>query len=200
MQKMLKYPIDPLAHHRSLDVRIYEKEQPDRIDKSRNYLRKTIDACGLSRPKIIELGCGALDISGFFAGEADVTGIECNQKYQEVNRVRNPKCLFICDDINNVEPMGCDILVACESLEHLSDPITIMERWMPLAQYALISHPIDEALNYPYDSEHTWSFTHDDFIMWFYRSSYIALEAVTFRNWDFNIIIGYGKKNADTRS
>src|SRR5213079_2255995 len=39
-------------------------------------------------------------------------------------------------------PQECDILILCEILEHLPDPMALCARWMPHAKACLISSPL----------------------------------------------------------
>lgn len=198
MYKLLNAPIDPLDHHKSLFTRVYENQQKDRILRSRNYLARAIKLIDNERPRILELGCGALDISGFFSNRTEVTGIECNSRYIDLIEKRHKNASMICGDVHKVAPVECDILVACEILEHLTDPVGVMAKFMPLAKYAVISHPINEPIDFD-DTEHVWSFSEDDFKAWFDNNSFKLLGSEQFQNWDFKIILGIGERDADSR-
>ena len=57
----------------------------NRIERSRDYLT----TCSTDeRLRIIELGCGTLDISGPFSDENEVWGMECNIAASDTERVR----------------------------------------------------------------------------------------------------------------
>lgn len=196
MEKMLHGPVDPLDYHANLFTRIYFDEQRHRVMKSREYLSMAFDLCEKDRPDIIELGCGALDISGAFSDKTKVTGIECNPQYSEIKEMRYPEVNLIVGDVNQMEGSSCDILVACEILEHLVDPNAVMDKFMPLANYAVVSHPIDEP-PYNRETEHHWSFSENDFLLWFERQSYCLLHKEQFHNGNLTIIIGVGAKKIE---
>ncbi len=186
---------DRLAYHAGLEPRVYARIQAHRVAKSRRYLKRAINACQGKRPSIWEIGCAALDISGPFSDVAGVGGIECNGAYVTVAKARYPNAIMITGDAEMIAPDAFDILVACEILEHMVDPMATMSRLMPRCSYAVISHPINEPDGIP-NTEHYWTFTYDDFKNWFTGNGFSLLKSEVFRNGCFDLAIGLGKKNA----
>ena len=96
-----------------------------------------------------------------------VLGVDANKKAIEKARERFPAALFSSASIADVPPRQCHLLILCEVLEHLADPMAIVRAWLPLVKYAVISFPLNESelFNNGYDlsaGEHQWSFTAED--------------------------------------
>lgn len=163
------------------DAPEFDKGQPGRIDLARFLVEKILWKDLRRRPlKIVELGCGAGDISGPYGegwpyitprGAIDTTGIEVHgydvvpiaeQKCHE----RWPHMQFHLGKVEEQEPQDCDILIMCEFLEHVADPIRIAREWMPRARWAIIGHPLNEP-DPPYEFGHCWSYTEEDWLNWF---------------------------------
>lgn len=157
--------------HTGRQVRVYLEDglQRSRIELAREVLKRIIGQLSESddahRPKhIVELGCGACDITGFFSWGHKVEAYECslsgvayvkqNWKWVDLRPM----------DFVKAEPVACDVLVACEVLEHLADPLALLAKWLPLAKYALISSPLKGDREGDLSGgEHVWSFDEDDF-------------------------------------
>ena len=153
-----------LEVHRSIPVRVYEDDvhHGPRVKKAREWVAR----CG---PRsIVELGCGAGDVSGPFSDQSClVMGFDINEKAVEKARERFPSANYHCMDFATVEPGGCDLLVMCEVLEHLADPLAVATRWLPRARHAVISFPLNESELFRNGvdlsaGEHQWSFTAED--------------------------------------
>jgi len=167
--------LDRVGLHEHREARIYSRQQWFRVRKSRPYIKKAIRLCG-NRPIIFEFGCAALSLSGKYSSIADVYGVDCNRGYIPIVESRYPDCKLIIDAVETFTPEKVDILVLCEILEHLVDPMGLLKRLLPLARYAIISHPIDEAIT-PNRSinQHYWSFSEEDLDRWFYENNYRIL-------------------------
>src|ERR1035438_5676234 len=103
-----------IAVHSNIAPRVYAGSDvhAKRIEQSRDY----VTAClgGRKGCRIIELGCGTLDISGPFSDDNEVWGMDCNESAAGVATMRWPKArLNLC----SLQPESCDVLVLCEFLE-----------------------------------------------------------------------------------
>lgn len=169
-------------HLKRNDAPEFDQGQPGRIDLARFLIEKILLKDLRRRPlRIVELGCGAGDVSGPFSlndmmyvsprGAIDtygieVVGIDVVPIAKEKCAARWPDMKFILSAVEDVEPMDCDILVMTEFLEHVADPISIASRWMSRAKWAVVGHPLNEP-DPPYEHGHAWSYTMEDFHRWF---------------------------------
>jgi len=159
----------------------FDVGQPDRIKLARVLLNRSITR--LETPgqalKIVELGCGAGDVTGPWAGTHDVIGIDVVPQSQIECNTRWPDMTFMLRPVEEVCPIECDILVMTEFLEHVSDPVTITREWMRLAKEAIIGHPLDEP-DPPFEGGHFWSYDLEDFDAWFTANGYTIVEKFIF--------------------
>jgi hypothetical protein len=166
----------------------FDKGQPGRIALARFLVDKILDKNLTRRPlTFVELGCGAGDITGPYSkarakvltldeatGETQIQldrgitvhGYDVVPMAQETCARRWPAMEFHLGRVEDAEPIECDLLVMCEFLEHVDDPITIVNRWLPLAKWAIIGHPLNEP-SPPYETGHIWSYTRTDWESWF---------------------------------
>jgi len=192
--------LDRVALHQQNPPRIYARTQWNRVFKTRIFVKEAIRLCG-GHPILFEIGCAALDISGKYSSRATVIGVDCNTGYIPIVKEKHPDCGFILHDVETFVPDKVDILVMCEILEHIVDPKGLTRRLMPMAKYAVISHPIDDqlSLNEP-RTDHYWSFNGDDFNSWFYDNNYtivLVRNLMTFRNGGgFHHRLAIGRNNA----
>jgi trans-aconitate methyltransferase len=126
----------------------------------------TTAALGGRSGQIIELGCGSGDISGFFSDSYDVLGVDVVLAARDACAKRWPNMEFRLRSIESIPPRECDVLILTEILEHLAEPLKIVETWLPLAKTAVIGHPLC-----PPDKEvergHCWSYDYNDWTNWF---------------------------------
>jgi SAM-dependent methyltransferase len=168
-------------HLKRNDAPEFDQGQPGRVDLARFLIEKILVKDLLRRPlRIVELGCGAGDVSGPFSkhgslyttrGEIpldgiEVVGIDVVPVAKEKCNARWPDMEFILADVQDVEPIDTDILVMTEFLEHLADPLAVARAWMPRTKWAVIGHPLNEP-DPPYEHGHSWSYDMDDFLGWF---------------------------------
>lgn len=163
------------------DAPEFDQGQPGRIDLARFLVEKILIKDLTRRPlRLVELGCGAGDITGPYSqgqvftgprGEVNTAGIEVHG--YDVVPVAKQKCAarwplmqFHLGPVEEQEPIDCDVLVMCEFLEHVADPISIAKAWMPHARWAIIGHPLDEP-DPPYEHGHCWSYSEEDWLNWF---------------------------------
>jgi 2-polyprenyl-3-methyl-5-hydroxy-6-metoxy-1,4-benzoquinol methylase len=191
--EQLKYrPDNSLKTHQEGQARIYTRtSQLARIRLSREYLKLALGLC--ERPKkICEVGCGTMDISGPFAEKYDVIGIDCNLKCVPIIQQRHPKASFEAHDLSVFAGVDCDVLVACEVLEHVLQPIELMKRLMPKAKTVVISHPLNEVDNRK-NNEHYWRYSRQDFKAWFSDNNFELVKAKAFQNGCYYSIVGVGR-------
>src|SRR5947207_2948638 len=112
-------------------VRVYEDDpiQAPRIKLAREMVAKELDRMrtevGHQRRHIVELGCGTADISGWFSMGHSVIGFESSP---ESALQANRRWPWMSVSIVNVQApfhQPCDILILCEILEHLPDPMAL---------------------------------------------------------------------------
>jgi hypothetical protein len=182
--------LDGVQHHKLNPVREYSRDgvQEDRIKKARRYLSMALVELGPGRKTIMELGCGTMDISGPLSINHEVMGIECNTGCIAKARELYPQAVVREGVIEEVEPFRCDVVVLCEILEHLHDPKGLVIKWLPLARAAVISHPLDEALDSQLSGgDHCWSFSEDDLRDWYEMAGYNMRDGEIFQMGSYRI-------------
>lgn len=182
-------------HLRRNDTPEFDKEQPGRVDLARFLIDKIIrkDLPGRELT-IVELGCGAGDITGPYASVHGVHGYDVVPRAAEKYASRWPSATFHLGPVEDAEPIDCDILVMCEFLEHVDDPWSIVRAWMPRAHFAIIGHPLDEP-DPPYETGHIWSYALDDWEAWFSESNFHVWERFLFpMGYWKNMVMGHGSR------
>lgn len=176
------------------------------------------------RPRrIVELGCGSGDISGPYSFErfvipeperlptdhlgrheittvaeildaCEVIGIDVVPQAAISVKERFPLMDIRIAQVEDVEPIECDILVMTEFLEHVHDPWSIVKAWMPKAHFAIIGHPLDEP-NPPYETGHIWSYNLADWNAWFEATGHHVWERFLFpMGYYDNMVMGHGSR------
>jgi hypothetical protein len=175
-------------------VSIFAESQTDRVMKAREIIRTILGELGKERARIVEPACSAGDISGFFSTDHDVFACDVVPYAVQLSRERYPDMDVRHSAAEDLTPEPCDILVMCEFLEHIVDPIGFVEAWMPLAQYAVIGHPL---VRDGWDPEegHLWAYYPEDFDAWFTRGGHTMRQAWTFPM-GYEMVIGWGKRDA----
>ena len=172
-------------------VTIFADAQTQRVDLARKLISNII-ADEPGRKLIIEPGCSAGDISGYFSQEHDVQGFDVSPAAVAATRERYPLMKVSEDVVENVTPVPCDILVLCEFMEHLADPIGLAKAWIPLAKHVVIGHPLVGDGMDP-EQGHVWAYDVQDFVDWFVIGGHGLVEA-----WEFpmgyRMVIGRGKR------
>lgn len=177
------------------DAPEFDAGQPERIGLARWLLGTTLRGrLPAGTRTIVELGCGAGDISGLYSRGADIVyGYDVVPVAKDICARRWPGMNFILGPVEDQEPRDCDILIACEFLEHVANPHGILDDWMPRAKYAIIGHPLDDQDGMEYG--HCWSYTEQDWDDWYTSRGFEVIEKFIFPmgNWD-RMILGVGKK------
>jgi hypothetical protein len=142
----------------------------------------------------VELGCGVADISGVFSWGHNVLGIDCNaQCIVEAGRAWKWMKVLV-GDITEAPAVDSDILILCEVLEHLADPMAVVERWMPKAKYCFLSSPLDGDRGADHSGgEHSWSFEEKDFHDFFERGNHELLLTEKFQMGPYTLFMALGK-------
>lgn len=188
---------DGVVFHSVIGPRVYDEcpTHRDRIERSRAYVQQCVVDLEKKRCSIVELGCGTADISGPLSAENDVVGVDCNEASLAVAKSRFPNLITLRRPIDELEPIQCDVLVLCETLEHLADPLTLVRRWLPLANMAVISHPLDEPVNSVLSGgEHQWGFSELDLASWFNVGDMRITDEVSYQMGCYQMIMGRGRK------
>jgi predicted TPR repeat methyltransferase len=194
--------------HRSIPVRVYSEDpiQRDRIIRAQVMVTEALSEYLHTFPLrtnplvVVELGCGTADISGpFTRRKCKVIGIDASQPALDKAKERFPDMTTCLKNVTEAEPIPSDVLIMCEFLEHMEDPLKLIKPWMVNANYAVISHPLNE----PVDSliaagEHQWSFSEEDFENWFKFNGYELMQKEIFQMGLYTMILGVGR-NANIR-
>jgi 2-polyprenyl-3-methyl-5-hydroxy-6-metoxy-1,4-benzoquinol methylase len=146
-------------------VAVFADTQPGRLWYVHEFI-KGIIAENPGRLTIVELGCSAGDIAGVFSEEHDCYGYDVVPDAVRLSRERYPAFHVEQLAVEDVIPSPCDILVLCEILEHIEDPVSLVQQWLPLAKHVVIGHPL---VGDGYDPEegHLWAYYDGDFEDWF---------------------------------
>lgn len=171
-------------------VTVFADHQTYRVEKARLFVKSAL-ATLPEMPTIVEPGCSAGDISGPFAGRAQVIGIDVVPAAVKLARERYPGMMVIEGIADDMVPMECDVLVLCEFLEHITDPVAFVEDWLPRAKYVVIGHP----LNDPGGTEpgHVWSYTYEDYLNWFRIGGHDMIETHLFSGPFPEMVMGIGQ-------
>ena len=189
--------LEGIQHHEQNPVRVYEKDgvQDGRIAMARRAVFAAIATLANGPRTIVELGCGVLDITGPLSPIHEVIGVECSEKTALHAKKLYPAAVVRQSAIEDVEPFPCDVLVLCEVLEHLTDPMDLVKKWLPVARAVVISHPLDE----PVDSglsggDHCWSFTENDLVYWFVEGGHEVRTVEKFQMGSYQIGLARGAR------
>lgn len=168
MQKLFeRTDIEGMEHHAKNPVRVYTEDlQHDRIRRSVAMAQKVLATFPPGQMKFVyELGCGTGDICGQLKGDY-VTGWDCNEAciLHARERWKWEGANFYVGNIEKIGPFPVhgtgDLLILCETLEHLSDPLAFVRKWLPHFETVLISHPIDGDIHGDHSGgDHQWSYT-----------------------------------------
>ena len=177
---------EQVAAHTETPVRLYMEDayHKPRIMKTREMVAKALEELGQGDPAhrfktIVELGCGAADISGFFSWGHHVHAYECNPNALVHVAREYPWFNLHVGNLEEAEPIESDILIACEIFEHLVDPMATAQKWLSKAKYAVISSPLNgDRENDSSGGEHAWSFDAPDFANMANAGGHDVLEVV----------------------
>jgi hypothetical protein len=174
----------------------FEYAQTDRVLKAREIIDRIgmLELIGESATaKIVEPGCSTGDISGWFSQYGhEVIGIDVTPGAAAAAKRKWPRMTVIEAEIESLEPIDCDILVLCEFMEHITDPVGFIKAWLPKARYVVIGHPLVGDGGDP-EPGHPWAYYDVDFANWFPMGGHELREA-----WEFpmgyRMVIGWGKR------
>jgi len=167
------------ARYRDAKPRVYETDQVQsaRIRRARQTLLAALiglekqdpDQVTHKRYRIIELGCGLAEISGYYQKGHNVNGYDASPHSVKAAQKKYPDGDFMWTDCQTLRAERCGVLVLCEFLEHIHDPVDLCKRWLPLAKFCVMSSPFEGDINKrtgelsSLSSEHVWSFDDLDF-------------------------------------
>lgn len=199
MRRLTEWTAEDLAAYNlrgdGQEFTIFQDSQRPRVDLARGLIHNIIGReKGRDRMRIVELGCSAGDISGYFSWEDhDVMGVDLVPGAVDAARARYPQMTVMKSDATAMTPTPCDILVLTEFLEHIDDPIGLVKRWLPLARYAVIGHPVDDPGGI--EPGHAWSYNERDFDNWAILGGHQQIESRRFAMGPFEkMIIGSSKR------
>jgi len=157
---------DQLAIHLANNFApVWEIDHAPRISLARKYVAGAIETFG-RKVTILDLGVGSGDISGPFSDDHRVVGIDLVDESRVICAERFPNMEHVVSTLEDAPAIECDILIACEVLEHLADPVATYRKFASRASAMVVGHPLDE----PDPSEeffHLWRYDIDDFTTWF---------------------------------
>lgn len=187
-----------VAHHALDPVRIYTEHplMADRIKRSVKCAQDALASLGRSERTVLELGCGTGDISGQLAWACSVGGFDCHPlAIQKANERWGKYLALYCQaEIEDVEPTQVDLLILCEILEHMHDPVSLVKKWLPHAKTVLISHPIDGDLGGDISGgDHQWSLDVEDFCRWFRIGGHEIQAPEIFEIGQYRIALAWGR-------
>lgn len=211
MQRLIQRSnADGVRHHLMNPVRVYSEDslQITRIWKSREIVRKAMNAARLhpmtwppAEPlKIVEVGCGTADISGFIAKENPhwhATGIECHTGALLEASLRYGD--YFTGIPAPIQPIGegpsVSVVILCEVLEHLEDPLAVAASWLKRARASVISHPLDEPMGSQLSGgDHCWSLSRQDHVGFFEAGGHVLDETEEFDLGAYRIILSRGHR------
>jgi hypothetical protein len=173
-------------------VSIFEETQSDRVHKARELIANIV-AADPGRKLIVEPGCSSGDISGYFSADHDVMGFDIVPAAVDATRQRWPLMHVWEGEAELQLPLECDILVLCEFLEHIVDPIGFAQKWFPKAKHVVIGHPLVGGGEDP-EHGHVWAYESQDFDDWFTIGGYQMIEAYQFQMGSYPMVIGRGSR------
>jgi len=185
---------EQLAIHQANDYSpVWEEAHEHRIWLARKFVADAIKT--FDRPvTIVDLGVGSGDISGPFSEENRVIGIDLVNDSKAVCADRFPRMEHVLSTLEDAPVVGCDILIVCEVLEHLVDPITVYRKFAEQASVVIVGHPLNEP-DPSVEFFHLWRYDMDDFRSWFLRSGHDLREFEIFGLGPFpEMILGWGKR------
>lgn len=177
--------------HKNCPPPIYEE---DRVHLPRILrVRELIAECPAS--PVVELGCGTGDNCGPFAKEREVIGYDCSIAGIEQGRRRFPTGSFFEADIEQLQPFVSGVIVMSEVLEHIDDPTGLCAKWLPLAEYSVISHPISEPIDSSLGAgQHLWSIDLCDHTRFFEVGGHEILHTEEMQLGFMRIILSRGRR------
>lgn len=196
-----------IKHHERDPVRVYVDDsiQATRIQQTVGMAQRALATLGPGRHSVLELGCGTADISGQLSVDHEIIGIDCNplsiamanrrwlrgsdhDPYYAAREIPSPEAQDIID-------AGGDLVILCELLEHMTDPIDLVERCLPNFKLCVISHPLDGDLRGDLSGgDHCWSLSREDFFNWFNVGGHSVEESREFSTGEYKIGLGWGKR------
>jgi len=174
------------------EVSIFEETQNYRIRLTRTVIQDIIDQYPGERLRIVEPACSAGDLAGYFSSEHEAIGCDIVPAAVEATRSRYPKMTVEQGKAEAWEPRMADILIMCEFLEHIADPIGFVSKWAPLARHMVISHPL---VRDGFDPEvgHFWAYYDEDFRNWFPLGGHRLVHWTGFKM-GYEMIVGRGDR------
>jgi 2-polyprenyl-3-methyl-5-hydroxy-6-metoxy-1,4-benzoquinol methylase len=174
-------------------VTIFEEAQPGRIADARAMLGDILDREYADEAAfIVEPGCSSGDIVGSFSERHMAWGCDIVPAAVEATKKSWPDMVVELGKVEDIEPIECDVLVLCEFLEHLDDPLEFVSKWLPLAKHAIISHPLVRDGMDP-EQGHIWAYYMQDFWGWWPAGGH-RMTAWSGANDAYQTILGMGQK------
>lgn len=195
MKRISAFSSDEIIEYNLRDggtaVSIFADTQTHRVTRARAFLGEILTYLG--RPaSIVELGCSAGDISGWFSSGHEVTGVDIVPAAVSLARQRYPNMTVLQGTAEEMAPQPCDVIVLCEFLEHVANPTQIVKEWLPLAEFAIIGHPLHDPGGL--EPGHIWSYDLDDYFDWLGLGQHTALETHLFQGPFPEMVMGSSRR------
>ena len=173
-------------------VAIFAETQSYRLWYVQQYISSIVAERPGEKLTMIELGCSAGDIVGTFSERHDCHGYDVVPEAVRLSRERYPKLHVQQAAAEDIVPIPCDVLILCEFLEHIADPVGLVKAWLPLARAVVIGHPL---VGDGWDPEvgHLWAYYDDDFAAWFPMGGHELVEQMEFPM-GYRMVLGRGRR------
>jgi hypothetical protein len=194
-EEIIDYNLRPSEEgaERGTSFTVFEKGQPSRVNLTRDAISKITRRHREEVMTMIEPGCSTGDVTGYFASHHIVWGNDVVPAAVHEARKRWPRGEWDVGVAEDFRPRECDILVICEFLEHIHDPITFVKDWMPLARYSIIGHPLVGDDHDP-EQGHFWAYDIGDFHRWFEMAGHEIIHQQPFKMGRYYMILGVGRR------
>lgn len=191
MKRLTTWTADEIvAYHQRAGVVVFADSQSNRIALAHRMIERVLANYKVGA-LIWEPGCGAGDVSGPYAVLHTVIGVEMVPDAARLARERYPNMTVLESRAEDIRADPFDLLVMTEFLEHLDDPISFMDRWMPMTKHVVIGHPLNDPGGF--EDGHAWSYDLGDFKDWFEKYGFTLMEYETFSMGSFpEMVMGWG--------
>ena len=192
-----------VTHHQQIPVRVYinDSVQKPRIDRSVRMAYAALVPKIVSRQtsiNVMEVGCGTGDIAGSLAELLPgnyIVGVDCNEAAIAEAKLRWRHAKFIHSAIGDSLKSQWDLVILCEFLEHVENPVMVAKGCLSHADSSLISHPLNETRGSTCSGgDHQWSFTMEDHFDFFFVGGHRTVETEQFKMGEYQMIISRGQK------
>ena len=147
--------------------------------------QKYLELAG-SGERIVELGCGLSPMLDYAASFSYAYGVDFSEETITKAQKLYPDVTYLCMEVINtgLSDNFFDAVVAGEVIEHLQDPIKLIDEMYRICKPGgtmILSTPHLEFI----DPEHLWEFEEDDFKRWGFQAETVHSERFPGRSYIF---------------